>query len=623
MAEANETEKGKTAEGGVGQEKIAIVGGGIAGLFCALVLLRQGKDVELFETSKRLGGRIRTIRLDARNDELGKDAWSAENLNFYVEFGPMRLELDKQQLLKGLLEFLGIREGEPSGSQACLVPFPSVCSPDSDRDPHYDLAPAERDQSPLELMRLAFRRIVARLELAPAASGARGFPAKQAELLRRLELAEQAGESLDEVFCLWLKELDPQDHWDMQTRGTIDGVPLFKMGFWNLLTDYLSHDAITKLRDLGTFYHLLPENPNAAEWLVWWMVGLSASDRMQGIFGGMECIVDEIRKKIGAEERLHCECWVKKLEAAGGQVRLVFADPQKAGAVAEKTYDRVILALPRRALQEVQRQSGAEVFAAEPRIQDLLESSFGFPMTKTFIVLRERWWQENNMANRFATRMPTRELHYWKGHCQDDRQGLIMAYTDRPASAFWANYVPSGAQIDANSENLDSAPAKAAERPLRDPQKTLLLKKMAHYINENNEQGVSAEDIAWYGIRDWGRAPFSGANHAWRPERKYWVVMRRLGEIGERGQGAGVHVCGEAYSDYHGFIEGPLRSAAYVLHRILDRPTDRPDDDETRFMPWLAGQGADAIAIDGDYLSRLRQWAKSLDLTSKTEAFLE
>lgn len=611
-------------------EKIAIVGGGIAGLFCALVLLRQGKDVALFETSKRLGGRIRTIRLDASNDQLDKDSWTAENLNFYVEFGPMRLELDKQQLLRGLLEFLGIREGEPGGRQPCLVPFPAVCSPDSERDPHYDLQPEEEDKSPLELMRLAFRRIVTQLTLGPAADAggfaegfAEGFAAKQAELRCRLERAEEAGGSLDEVFCLWLKELDPQDHWEMQTRGRIDGVPLYKMGFWNLLTDYLSHDAINKLRDLGTFYHLLPENPNAAEWLVWWMVGLSASDRMQGIFGGMECIVDEIRKKIGDEARLHCECWVKKLAAAEGGIRLVFADPSKAGAAADGIYDRVILALPRRALQEVQRQSDPEVFAAEPCIKDLLESSFGFPMTKTFIVLRQRWWQENNMANRFATRMPTRELHYWKGGCVDDSQGLIMAYSDRPASAFWANYVPSGPQIDAHSENLDSAPARAAEKPLRDPQKTLLLKKMAHYLNANNEAAVGPEDIAWYGIRDWGRAPFSGANHAWRPERKYWVVMRRLADIGGPGPLARVHVCGEAYSDYHGFIEGPLRSAAYVLHRILDDPQDQPGDDEKRFMPWLAGQGPEAIGIDEGYLGRLRQWAKSLDLTGKTEGFLE
>lgn len=39
-----------------------------------------------------------------------------------------------------------------------------------------------------------------------------------------------------------------------------------------------------------------------------------------------------------------------------------------------------------------------------------------------------------------------------------------------------------------------------------------------------------------------------------------------------------IHVCGEAYSDYHGFIEGSLRSAAHVLHRI--------DGQHPTLMPW-------------------------------------
>jgi hypothetical protein len=46
----------------------------------------------------------------------------------------------------------------------------------------------------------------------------------------------------------------------------VKGVPLHAMDFWNLLNDYLSHNAITKLRDLGTFYHLNPAtSPQAAQ----------------------------------------------------------------------------------------------------------------------------------------------------------------------------------------------------------------------------------------------------------------------------------------------------------------------------------------------------------------------
>jgi flavin-dependent dehydrogenase len=48
-------------------ERIAIIGGGIAGLFCAYVLAEDGHTVDLFESSKVLGGRIRSFRF---NDKL-------------------------------------------------------------------------------------------------------------------------------------------------------------------------------------------------------------------------------------------------------------------------------------------------------------------------------------------------------------------------------------------------------------------------------------------------------------------------------------------------------------------------------------------------------------------------
>jgi hypothetical protein len=76
--------------------------------------------------------------------------------------------------------------------------------------------------------------------------------------------------------------------------------------------------------------------------------------------------------------------------------------------------------------------------------------------------------------------------------------------------------------------------------------------------------------IFWCGIMDWGREPYGGASHAWRPEREYWNVLAELGDmkLGSKSEGPHLHVCGEVYSDYHAFIEGALRSAVYVLARI-------------------------------------------------------
>jgi monoamine oxidase len=604
-------------------EKIAIVGGGITGLFCAWILREQGKSVHLFETADRLGGRIRTIRLGKDGKQL-PDAWKVDELEFYAEFGPM--------LLAALLKKLGIKAkavDEEHRADCHLVDFPSYASPASAHDPQYELQAGEVGKSPLQLLKMGVLRVIAHLEVDEKSA----LATKKGELVQQISLAAALQEPIEPIFDQWVKELDGDDHWQIQTRGRIGDVPLYALGFWNLMSDYLSHNAILKLRDLGTFYHLLPENPNAAEWLTWWLIGFSISEKLQGIFGGMQGIVDRLVDSLG-ESLLSRKCWVTAIgrNETTSKLKLVF-HPTKSPeqGLADQEYDRVILAVPRRALQDIQRRSG-EVFESEQEIQGLLESAFGFPMVKAFVVVKDRWWEEKNMANRFATRMPTRELHYWKGLTKDSNQGLIMLYTDRPASSFWANYVPSGAQIDVHGagDHPRKASPAGADAPsgaqidvhgawakqLPDTLRKRLLAKIAQYLSETHLPDITPEDLGWYGIRDWGRAPYGGANHAWRPERKYWVVMRRLADIAASAQGAtgpSLHICGEAYSDYHGFIEGSLRSAVYALHRILDQN----HDGTFKPLPWLDGLG-----VDLTYRAELCAWAQRLDEVDPLEDYV-
>ena len=126
---------------------VAIVGGGIAGLYCCWRLSQSGKRIVLFEASDRLGGRIETWRVDphvlttrassgkmdvpigallAENDDLRMGKGPRTLRDFFVaEFGPMRIEPDHQPYLKHLLEELGITPSEGDQEKwSDLVRFP-------------------------------------------------------------------------------------------------------------------------------------------------------------------------------------------------------------------------------------------------------------------------------------------------------------------------------------------------------------------------------------------------------------------------------------------------------------------------------------------------------------------
>jgi hypothetical protein len=253
----------------------------------------------------------------------------------------MRVELDKQLLLKSLVKHLEI-DAKAETDKAYLKEFPAYASPTSVGEPQYELRPEEVGKNPLQLLQMAMLRIIVHLKTSDDECP---FAKERKKLIEDVKLA--AAIPVEPIFAEWMKHLEPEHYWDIQTKAFVSDMPLYAIGFWNLLSDYLSHNAISKLRDLGTFYHLLPENPNAAEWLVWWLIGFAIGEKLQGVYGGMECIIDELVKKLPDQDNLHTEHRVVALERTdSNKLKLVFEGSKKSAPVASQEYDRVILALP-------------------------------------------------------------------------------------------------------------------------------------------------------------------------------------------------------------------------------------------------------------------------------------
>jgi Flavin containing amine oxidoreductase len=155
--------------------------------------------------------------------------------------------------------------------------------------------------------------------------------------------------------------------------------------------------------------------------------------------------------------------------------------------------------------------------------------------------------------------------------------GMVMLYTDHPASEYWKTLVRKE-DGDAHTKASICGPGRDHPR-LRDA--------LLHYLGSDRERlrrrpegsqtarRKEAEtligSVAEYAIRDWSCDPFGAGCHAWRPGVQSLPIRQRLPAFAlehanERVKN--VHICGEAYSDYQGFIEGALQTALDVVEKI-------------------------------------------------------
>jgi hypothetical protein len=423
----------------------------------------------------------------------------------------------------------------------------------------------------------------------------------------------------------WLQGLDEPDFEELRRTATLNGIELYRRGLWNSLSEVLSHQAVMKIRDTGTFYHLIPDNPNAVEWGIFWLRLFKPEGRN----------LMAVRKKSGGVGEIVNRLVQRITDTCPGQVTLQRGqevisighgrDPRSVVlAVRDKPSNRVyhleadhvILALPQRPLVRL-----AENFPDQVRAD--LESVVGVPLLKAFLVTTKPWWSadQRERPQRGAGAVPTRELHY---DMDDGGKGIVMLYTDHPATEFWKYFIEEPANHDQaevyprpdGSENLalknalvrylisqgqretaarhfveSAAPEEGISRRLAEarrigqyPQAESVARDLIRALEERpqlvetnpelrrlrddlQEMTAVYDSITAYSIRDWSRDPFGAAAHAWRPRAKSWEVRENLKAFGLIGRETikNLHVCGEAYSDYQGYIEGSLRSAIDAL----------------------------------------------------------
>lgn len=523
------------------QIDIAIIGGGVSGVYTAWKLKEKygdKKKIALFEGSGHIGGRLLSVRPP------GID-------NMVAELGGMRVLENVQEKVMALIGELNKKL--PAEEKITLFDFP-----------------VDEDQN------IAYLRGIY-LRLADFTKD----PAKVPYRLNKEEYGKGPGAiivaAIEKVVPGITKATDAERR-EMVKKATFEGLPLYQWGFWNLLYRVVSSEGYQFSLDAGGYDSTLV-NWNAADAIPWFLSDFGITPRYMGFTNGFQQVPITLGKffeEIGGSITLN-----KKLERfdwKDGAFDLVFSDETI-------TADQLILAMPRRSLELLAPQS--------PKLQEintLINSVTGRPLFKLFTTYDEPWWRKIDgtppiETGRTVTDIPIRQTYYWptdqgqppvEGKCM-----LLASYDDGNNTGFWDGLRPkrsltwrlgrTSTIVDAFRGADDKLAIKTVSGKYGLNQKWTDYEAPKRMVEEISRQLAQVHDIKATpevksaAFRDWGEDPFGGGWNSWNIGVKSWDVRDKIVHpISD----CPLFICGEAYSDSQGWVEGALQTADIMLTHL-------------------------------------------------------
>lgn len=498
---------------------VAVVGAGMGGLYSAWRLLTQagsgtGADetrgagtaplrITVFEGSNRVGGRLLSLTppgMPATRCELGGMRYMSRHVLVSALVDHYQLRTEPMPVYKD--ENIAYLRGKPLRLADLSLP---------DKIP-YNLRPMEKSTLASNLLISALSQIVPNcLKLATM-----DFPALQKEM----------------------------------QKAAFDGVPLHKLGFWNLLARVLSPDALAFVRDSGG-YDCLVSNWSAADAIPFILADFAPGVVYSRFPDGYEQLPQKLAADVqAAGGNVELGACLKGFDMKGGEVELEFTDGRVVRA------RKLVLAMPRRSLELLEAR-GPVLDKANRHVRHLIESVEPIPLFKIFVCYPYPWWEAANVqTGRSLTDMPVRQCYYWDSY-EDGNSALLASYDDDLSVTFWAGlrsrHADDRAWPPARDKNENSWSSYKAPEALTD---------------EIHRQLVEMHGVRYaprpYAVayRDWAEDPYGGGVNFWRIHAKSWEVVPA---IVNPVPNVPVYVCGEAYSHEQGWVEGALQTAELML----------------------------------------------------------
>jgi monoamine oxidase len=546
------------------QYDVAIVGGGIGGIYSAWRLLsaksgdsprlkqwagKSGKlKVAVFEGSERIGGRL----LSARPPGFGSKTT--------CEIGGMRY-VSSQTLVRSLVE-----------NELNLARYQQVV-----------------DQ-PSNIVSLRGKQLRFSQVNDPCA-----LPYKldwaEAEFVSKNDPAGLLGWAIAKLLP-GVNYLAGDELHKYLATAQIDGTPLYEHGFWNLLARALSPDAYELARAL-VGYDCLGSNANAVDLIAEYFdftPGITYSLLNQG-YETLPWTLQKRFEQAGGEIRQGA--WLTgfdqtRLADGGPGVILHFAHGESVTARA------AILAMPRRALELLKREGPVLDPARAPRFQAMLESVQPIPLYKLFLAYDHPWWTAVGVQlGRSLTDTPVRQLYYWPvdpSASEPSAKGkaLLMAYNDATNVDFWAG-LSGGKSWDSHSPHARKVlrrlhpavrmfqPAGIAAGPEQDKfgerlrqnwrehrAPHAMVMEMHRQLKRLHNMDYAPEPID-AAFMDWSVDPYGGGVHFWNRGYRSWEILE---EMTQPVKDFPCYICGEAYSTNQTWVEGALQTAEIVLQKL-------------------------------------------------------
>jgi monoamine oxidase len=517
---------------------VAVVGGGVSGVYSAWRLQKANpsRKVVVFEASDHIGGRLLSVR-------------PPDIPNMVAELGGMRILPKVQPLIKRLLEVLG---GE-------LQPNEQIET--------YDF-PVDKPQN-IAYLRGRYLRL----------SDFASHPDQVPYNLSFLEKGGTAGTILigaieQIVPGITDSSLNEGQRREMAQRAVFAGKPLYQQGFWNVLSRVISSEAYMLGMDAGGYNSTL-SNWNAADAIPWYLSDFGINPDYKGFKLGFQRVPESLAKlfrQAGGDIRLNVP--LNGFDWGDSKVQL----HMDSGTVEA---DSLILAMPRRALDLLTPSS-----PPLQTIQGLIGSVTPRPLFKLFTTYRDPWWRAAGYTNadgkfvavesgRTVTDLPVRQTYYWPkddGKPATDGPSMLMAsYDDGANIGFWDGLRPRRHQawkvhheVSLPEDPFSGTSGSADSEWSRYQASRQMVAEVNRQLGLIHGLAYTPE-VRNAAFRDWGDDPFGGGWNSWNIGVKSPVVKE---QIVQPIAGHPLYICGEAYSDAQGWVEGALQTADLMLDKF-------------------------------------------------------